>query len=169
MSAKKEMPDCPRPTTPAGLAEKAYHVRDRFTGGDGPRIWAKGLTYDDGWKLKQKLAGERKSTTVRVERMDRYTAAVAAAGGRSPQQTLPMPPIGKAPAKQFSLEEANAAALAAAKASLTAPSEPAPELTEDKIREILGEDVGDEDVLDALIDQAEADAEGQADSDAPNV
>lgn len=163
MSAK--MPDCPRPTTKAELAEKSYLVRDRATGG-APKVWQSGLTYDEAWKLKQKLAGERKSITVRVEHMAKFaehTARAKLSGGQAST------PSAKAPApKTYSLDEANASALAAARGAIATPVvAPAPQAP--PVDDLFSDDEVDEltanDDLDALIDDANA----EQDSDAPSV
>lgn len=127
--SKKEMPNAPRPTG-ADLQKKDYWVRDRITPGQEPKIWGRDMTYDDAWRLKESIAGARKSTTVRVEKMpagevpvgttwDEATrfqaaqeAARKAATAAPPVVHIPLPPPQLVPDAHTDNEAAIAEALA---------------------------------------------------------
>lgn len=50
-------------------AGKLYRVRDKDTAEAAGRVWGQNLKHADAVKLKNKVAGERKSRTVRIEEM----------------------------------------------------------------------------------------------------
>lgn len=179
MSSRKEMPDCPRPTGDA-LLKKEYNVRDRIIEGKPPKFWNDApLTYDEAWKLKQKVAGERKSTTVRVEHIGKFKGAPPAVASFhvSGGVVTGVPPGVPDPMAQAQRNAQAAARMAAhnANARQTVPvTQPAPaqvpgtpldtalltpeqQAAEAELQDLLG---GDSDDLDDLIDAAQ-------DSDAP--
>lgn len=68
-------PHAPKPTGP-GLAKRVYKVEDK----DG-KLFGSDLTWDEAWKRKEEVAGQRKSTTPRIKLMD---APLAANGHAAP-------------------------------------------------------------------------------------
>lgn len=178
MSGKK--PHNPIRPSGADYHDQRFLVRDRIVEGRPVKIWGENLLYDDAWRLKERIAAERKSTTVRLESMaDAHPDALAVvAAGPTPGR-----PVAQS---SFVVEHGavvettpSSAAMAAARAAAEAanarreqtPSPFVPPALEPPVLDLdtelaaiehdpsgdleLGDLEGDED-LDALIDAANA-------------
>ncbi len=107
MTTKKtNSPHAPRPTG-KDAAKRVYEIRDA----DGV-LWSdRPLTWDEAWKRKEEVAGQRKSTTPRIKEIE--TTGFSAASSK--KAATPRP-------KQWTEEERKAKAEAAARAAASAAS-----------------------------------------------
>lgn len=88
MSSKKSDPLYPNPYSTGSLSEpisqhtagRRYRVRDA----DGARVWGKDLTFNQAHKLKEQVAGSRKSKNPIIEDMSVPEGMSAVAASHSP-------------------------------------------------------------------------------------